>query len=726
MRPHSILNWFRFGPLSTIGAGALFLVVYLAAASSLFFGLGLIAENGLALTPVVMVLAGIFFVCTFMSYVEGSSLHIERGGASSFARFAFDEFVSFVAGWAILLDYAIVLALAASAVPNYLAVFWGGFDDHWAELVIPVALIVTMAVSNVRGVSAQALRRRLPIGLLDLVVLLAIIVIGLITVWNPAALTESIELGVTPTWNQLFTALIFATIAGTGIEAASGLAGEIKIGRRELKAVVWSSSASTVTIFTGISLVALMADPVTKVGGSSSTAIASDYLENPVVGVVSGFDPNWLQSGLGYVVGVVAVLTLIGASRIYMLGPMRVTYALATNRQIPSAIGRLHPRYGTPHIAAATVAIVASGLALLDDPELLMATFAFGALLTFSIANLSILRLRFKEPTAPRAYRVPFSVPLGQGSVPLPSLVALVCSVAAFIGVIALRHTATIVGGLWLAFGILLYVVYRKTQGKALRARVTIPEADLRIRSARERSREGFGSILVPVFGGVLDDDIIGTAGRLAMEEGDDDGGAMIEALHVIEIPMSQPIDAPVPAERLARARQILARAKEVGEEYEGVEVATATVRARATGEAIVKEAARRGVEAIVLAAERPSRIRGGPLLGGVEPRAAEFIGKVTEYVTRKAPCRVILTAPPETEVGELVTSIATNPHVSEGFAAKEAERSSRMAGITEEHSPVTPSAVHPTDAVRPHEAEADQSAIADDEDPDDFIDTIA
>ena len=76
MRPHSILNWFRFGPLSTIGAGALFLVVYLAAASSLFFGLGLIAENGLALTPVVMVLAGIFFVCTFMSYVEGSSLHI--------------------------------------------------------------------------------------------------------------------------------------------------------------------------------------------------------------------------------------------------------------------------------------------------------------------------------------------------------------------------------------------------------------------------------------------------------------------------------------------------------------------------------------------------------------------------------------------------------------------------------------------------------------------------
>ena len=77
-----------------------------------------------------------------MSYVEGSSLHIERGGASTFARFAFDEFVSFIAGWAILLDYAIVLALVASAVPNYLSPFWSQFEDKGAEMIIPVVLIV--------------------------------------------------------------------------------------------------------------------------------------------------------------------------------------------------------------------------------------------------------------------------------------------------------------------------------------------------------------------------------------------------------------------------------------------------------------------------------------------------------------------------------------------------------------------------------------------------------
>lgn len=714
----------RFGPMSGIGAGALFMVVYIAAASSLYFALGLIAEQGLALTPVVMIIAGVFFVCTFMTYVEGSSLHIERGGASTFARYAFDELVSFIAGWAILLDYAIVLALVAAAVPNYLSVFWAPLADSWGEAVIPVALILVMVWSNIRGVSAQTLRRRLPLGWIDFAVLIAIIVIGLVLVWNPSQLTEGIDLGSAPTWKQLFIAMILSTVAGTGIESASGLAGEIKIGRRELKAVVASSAASTITIFTGISVLALMVDPVVGPTGAETMPIIGPFVENPVIGVVNGFEPSWVAETLTYVVAVVAVVTLIQASRIYVLGPMRVTYALATNRQIPSAIGRLHPTYGTPYVAAIAVAVVACVLVLLDDPELLIAAFAFGALLTFSIATLSIIRLRFKEPGATRAYRVPLSIPIGEGSIAIPSVIAFVACVAAFIGVIIFRHTATIVGVVWMAIGLTLYVAHRRSQGRPLRQRVTIPEEDLK-RKRRKESEEGFGSILVPVFGGVLDDDIVGTAGRLAMEEGDEEGGAVIEALHVIEIPMSQPIDAPVPGERLQRARQILARAKEVGEEYQGVEVATATVRARSTGEAIVREATRRGVELIVLAAERPSRIRGGALLGGVEPRAAEFIGKVTEYVARKAPCRVILTAPPETDVDALATSIAANPHVSETFAKKEVERLERVGGLTGEHDPVAPGVRPDSGALRPHVAEADHEAVADDEDPDDFIDTI-
>ena len=118
----------------------------------------------------------------------------------------------------------------------------------------------------------------------------------------------------------------------------------------------------------------------------------------------------------------------------------------------------------------------------------------------------------------------------------------------------------------------------------------------------------------MPVLGTPLDDDIMQTAGRLAGEENEDvgEGGAVIEALWVFEVPMALPLDSRVADADLRRARQALARAKAVGEEYEGVEVATATVRARRAGEAIVHEARRRGVEAIVLAAEEPTGIRGG------------------------------------------------------------------------------------------------------------------
>ena len=121
----------------------------------------------------------------------------------------------------------------------------------------------------------------------------------------------------------------------------------------------------------------------------------------------------------------------------------------------------------------------------------------------------------------------------------------------------------------------------------------------------------------------------------------------MLEVLYVFEMPMSLPMDARVPPERVAEAKRLLARAKEVGEEYEGVEVATVMVRGRAAGAAIVSEAKRRGVEAIVLAAEEPSRTRGGALLGGRSRSRDRSVGDTTRYVVEKAPCKVILTAPP-------------------------------------------------------------------------------
>ena len=227
----------------------------------------------------------------------------------------------------------------------------------------------------------------------------------------------------------------------------------------------------------------------------------------------------------------------------------------------------------------------------------------------------------------------------------MPAVLGAALSILAFASVIVLHDAARWVGVAWTAFGVVLYVVYRKVEGKPVFKRVTVPAKAL----VRQEVEAEYGSILVPVLGTPMDDDIMQTAGRLAAEENDDDGegGAVIEALWVFEVPMALPLDSRVADADLRAARKALARAKAVGEEYEGVEVATATVRARAAGEAIVREARRRGVEAIVLAAEEPTGIRGGLRLGGKQGMHDDFVGATTRYVLQKAPCRVILTAPP-------------------------------------------------------------------------------
>ncbi len=621
-----------------LGAPTLFAVIWTSLASAIYFSLGVVAERALGLTPLVFLLAGLFFALTAMTYVEGASLHQERSGSTVFARYAFNELWSFVAGWAILLDFLILIAVTSLSATNYLAVFWEPLGSGAVETVACVAIIGYVAVRNIRGFSATRAKRVGALVIADLALQALIVVLGLILFFQPDVLLDPIELGTSPAWSDVVFALTLATVAFTGLESASGLAGELRVGRAALRRLITSAAGSVLVIYTGIALVAVTALPVTE--GRSPL---EDEVEAPVVGVVEVFDPAWLADALTYVVAALAAVTLVAAANSAMLGLSRLAYSLATNRQIPQRLGRLHPSRATPFVVILIAAALAIVLVLPQDLEFLVGIYAFGALLAFTLAHLSIIVLRYREPQLTRPYRIPLSVRVRGGSMPLPAVVGLVVSVVLLASLVLFHDAARFVGAGWMLAGLVMYVGYRRVRDMPLFERVQVPEAALR----REAQRAEFGSILVPILGNALDDDIVQTAGRLAAEEGEDDEGATIEAIWIFEVPMSLPIDARLPDEQLKRARTALARAKAVGEEYEGVQVATATVRARRAGQAICDEARRRGVEAIVLAAEEPSRIRGGARLGGRGGPLDNYVGEATKYVLQKAPCRVILTAPP-------------------------------------------------------------------------------
>jgi basic amino acid/polyamine antiporter, APA family len=647
-----------------LGVPWLFAAAYSAVGFSIYFALGVVAERGLGLTPLIFLASGLLFGLTTLTYVEGSAMFRERGGSSSFARHAFNELVAFVAGWAILLDYLIVLALAAISVPHYLEPIWGGFNHPGWEIGVAAAVIALVCVLNILNVSGRGRQRTLALlALADLALQLAVIGVGLLVVLHPDRLTEQIDLFNQPSVRDIVYAAVIAMLAYAGIEAASDLAPDIEVSRRDLKRVATLGAFAVPLVYAGMAAIALMAVPVVAGPHGPETALGSTYIEEPVLGVVSAFHPHWVAETMRWAVALVAVPVLIWAANTAMLGVSRHIYTLAINRQIPSWLGKLEKRKATPYIAITICGVIALGLVIPTNIKLLAGIYAFGATLAITIAHCSIIRLRVTEPDRPRPFWIPYGMRWGLAEVPLPAIFAAVLSGLAFLSVLAFHTTARWVGIGWMLFGLVFYVVYRKViEGTTLTKRVSVTEKAL----TKQVPEVEFRNILVPVFGTKLDDDIVATAGRLAAAEteGSDDD-AHLEVIYVIEVPLTLPLDAELPHEQEEQARRALERAREVGEEYEDVDVSTEVIRARKVGAGIVEAARLSDAEAIVIGGEPPTKIRGGAKIGGIGAAKPAEIGAATEYVLKKAPCRVLLTAPPENVEPAAVADNAATPETS-------------------------------------------------------------
>ena len=634
-----------------VGVPGLFVAVYSAVGFSIYFSLGVVADRGLGLTPLIFLAAGLMFVLTTLSYVEGGAMIRERGGSSSFARNAFNELIAFIAGWAILIDYLIVAALAAISVPHYLAPISADLGKPGWEIAVAAAVIVAACALNVAGVTGRGRERGLTVlALADIALQLAVIAVGALAVLHPDRLVDQIDLFTDPTVTDIVYASVVAMLAYAGIEAASDLAPDIDVHPRDLKRIVSVGAVAVPLVYAGMAAIALMAVPVVAGPQGPETALGNEFVEAPLLGVVSAYDPAWVADSMRWVVALVAAPVLFWASTTAMLGVSRHIYTLAINRQIPSWLGKLNGRYATPHVAIGLSGLIAIGLVAPTDVKLLAGLYAFGAMLAITIAHLSILRLRVTEPDRVRPFRVPWSIAWRGARLPLPILFAALLSALAFLSVLAFHDEARWVGGGWMAFGLLFYVVYRKlVEGTSLTRRVSVTEQALK----KQVPEISYRSLLVPVFGTELDDDIVSTAGRLAAAEHadgrDTNDDSRLALVYVVEVPLAESLDAELPPERGAEARRALERARDVAEEYEDVAVSTETIRARDVGAGIVEAARRSGAEAIVIGGEPPTKIRGGATLGGIGASKPAEIGAATEYVLKKATCQVLLTAPPET-----------------------------------------------------------------------------
>lgn len=612
-------------------------------ATTIYVTIGVVVDRAAGLAAAAFLIVAAFVGLTALSYTELTGLRDAKGrrladppGATGFARLGFDELVSFVAGWAVVLDLLLLTAIGAEAFSGYLMSILPETRDSSALMLLAgVAVIVAVGVRNARGPNlAKGLGIRLLLAL-DAVVLAVLAALLLVESIDQGLslveFTDSVDL------SDVAYAATVGVVAVTGFETAATLAGETRMpANRRGRFLVGLGVGSVITLVLAGALGAAhraeLADP--------------EHLAAPVAWLAAALDPAWLADGMRIIVALLAATTLAVATNGAMLAVARLSATLATSRQIPARVGRLSPRFGTPTTVISLVVLLTSVLVMALDLRTLIGLYAFGALLALTLVHASLLRLRFTMPEAQRRFRVPLSIAVGKGSVPIPTVLALIGAAGGWLVVLVLHDRSALVGGLWMLGGIVLYVVNRSRSHLPLRKAVVVPKTVL----SRDTAHGEFASILVPVFGRKLDDDIVQSAGRLARDRTldlEESGGAQIEAIWVFEIPMSLPLASPVDDDRLKTARTALARAKAVGEEYEGLTVATATVRARRVGQGIVDEAKRRGVDVILMAAEEPSRVRGGSTYGGTGDFSGRALGPITTYVMANAPCRVILTAPP-------------------------------------------------------------------------------
>jgi APA family basic amino acid/polyamine antiporter len=352
--------------------------------------------------------------------------------------------------------------------------------------------------------------------------------------------------------------------------------------------------------------------------------LACRYANDPVAGLVKHLTlPDTIERGLGYYVAILAGTILVIATNAGIIGVSRLTYSMGQHRQLPEALRRIHPRFSTPYIAISLYSVVAVAL-MLGNSTFLGNIYAFGAMLSFTLAHASVVWMRHTMAGADMPYRGPLSFMVGSYDLPLFAVLGGLATFAFWLVTIVLHFSDNVapVGLAWLAIGMALYVVYRRTQGLPLTATVLAPTA-----AYGPAVEVEYRSILLPLTAHTITDEMTVTALRLAAES-----GTKLIALYPIQVPLTRSLADPMD-EEAQRAERELREAAALGSQY-GVSVVTRIVRTRNVGQAIVDEARRRGSEIIVLGAEQRKRGR------------EKMFGRVIDYVLRNADCRVMVGTP--------------------------------------------------------------------------------
>ena len=376
--------------------------------------------------------------------------------------------------------------------------------------------------------------------------------------------------------------------------------------------------AAVAVIYTFLPAVALSAMPVRN--GETILALPKEeggYADDPVLGVVKNMDLGSLEHPAEIYVGILASTILFIATNAGILGVSRLSYSMGQHRQLPEFLRLLHPRFRTPYIAIAVFSVIACLAIVPGEADFLAVIYAFGAMLSFTMAHAAVATLRVRRPDIERPWKPPLRVTVRGRELALTAILGGLGTGIALIVATVLDIRVLISGVGWMAIGVTLYVVYRRRQGLSL----TKTHKIVSPKPAVEHEVE-YESVLVAFEDNHYSPEAVSTAARLAARR-----RRGIHVLVTITVPPNSPIDASMP-EAEGKASSVIDSARVRGGRR--VTGHWEKVRPGQAGRRVVEEAKDIRARAIVM--PLPPKRTGTSLFG-----------RTLETVLAERPARVII-----------------------------------------------------------------------------------
>jgi APA family basic amino acid/polyamine antiporter len=312
--------------------------------------------------------------------------------------------------------------------------------------------------------------------LIDIITQLTLAALGALLIINFPKLISNIHWGVAPTTSQLLFGISISMVAYTGIETMANLGSETRNPGQRIPRTLFLVFITVLVLYALLSMTAFSAYPVYQAENGQWVTGLHNYLEDPVMGIAYAMPEN-IRPILSFWVAILAVTILIIATNAGILGASRLAYFMSAREQLPKAIGNIHQKSRVPSTAIIIFSILACLLISTGKVTILVDLYAFGAMLAYTSAHISIIALRVKEPSLPRPFRIPLNIKIAQREIPISALLGGLATATTWFVVVYTHHLGRIVGFAWIALGLLIYIWYRRATGKPIIGRSQEPSS---------------------------------------------------------------------------------------------------------------------------------------------------------------------------------------------------------------------------------------------------------